>query len=106
MVRALQACRNHSAPVTMQDAGYEFLILTVDVPKVAPRMRDLKNGFNIPIQVGLKQFFDFAFHPRWVFLCHYVFAQLLDQAVQLARKLNPPVGFALRSIRISRKEKK
>ncbi|MGB0388949.1 MAG: alpha-hydroxy acid oxidase [Ardenticatenaceae bacterium] len=46
-------------------AGYPVLILTVDVPQVAPRLRDLKNGFGMPFRIGPKQFFDFATHPRW-----------------------------------------
>jgi len=47
------------------NAGYQTLILTVDVPQVAIRRRDLRNGFNTPLRIGLKQFLDFATHPRW-----------------------------------------
>ncbi|MGU9957272.1 MAG: alpha-hydroxy acid oxidase [Arenicellales bacterium WSBS_2016_MAG_OTU3] len=46
-------------------AGYEVLLLTVDVPQVAPRFRDLKNGFKTPFKIGPKQFVDFALHPQW-----------------------------------------
>ena len=46
-------------------AGYPVLILTVDVPQVAPRLRDLRNGFGMPLRIGPKQFWDFATHPRW-----------------------------------------
>jgi isopentenyl diphosphate isomerase/L-lactate dehydrogenase-like FMN-dependent dehydrogenase len=46
-------------------AGYEVLVLTVDVPKVAPRPRDLRNGFQTPFRIRAKQFGDFALHPRW-----------------------------------------
>ena len=49
-----------------QDAGYEVLILTVDVPQVAQRIRDLRNGFKVPFRIGPRQFLDFAQHPRWV----------------------------------------
>ena len=49
-----------------QDAGYEVLILTVDVPQVAQRIRDLRNGFKVPFRTGPRQFLDFAQHPRWV----------------------------------------
>ncbi|HCP33549.1 MAG TPA: alpha-hydroxy-acid oxidizing enzyme [Deltaproteobacteria bacterium] len=48
------------------DAGCQTLILTVDVPEVAPRWRDLHNGFKVPFRIGPKQFIDFASHPRWV----------------------------------------
>lgn len=46
-------------------AGYQTLIFTVDVPQVAPRLRDLRNGFRVPFRIGPKQFIDFATHPRW-----------------------------------------
>ena len=49
-----------------QAAGYKILILTVDVPQVAQRIRDLRNGFQLPFRIGPKQFMDFARHPRWV----------------------------------------
>ena len=49
-----------------QDTGYEVLILTVDVPQVAQRLRDLRNGFKVPFRIGPRQFLDFAKHPRWV----------------------------------------
>ena len=49
-----------------QDTGYEVLILTVDVPQVAQRIRDLRNGFKVPFRIGPRQFLDFAKHPRWV----------------------------------------
>lgn len=48
-----------------EKAGYEVLILTVDVPQVARRIRDAKNGFEYPFKIGPKQFFDFATHPNW-----------------------------------------
>ncbi len=46
-------------------AGYTTLILTVDVPQVAPRLRDLRNGFKAPLKIGPRQFLDFALHPEW-----------------------------------------
>jgi len=46
-------------------AGYETLILTVDVPEVSRRIRDLRNGFKAPFHIGPKQALDFATHPRW-----------------------------------------
>ncbi len=47
------------------DAGYDTLILTVDVPMVAARPREQRNGFQAPLKIGVKQFLDFATHPRW-----------------------------------------
>lgn len=46
-------------------AGYEVLVLTVDVPKVSRRVRDLRNGFTVPFRIGARQFLDFAAHPHW-----------------------------------------
>ena len=50
-----------------QTSGYEFLVLTVDTPQVAQRVRDLRNGFKVPFRIGPRQFMDFAKHPQWVF---------------------------------------
>ncbi|WP_299615479.1 alpha-hydroxy acid oxidase [uncultured Tateyamaria sp.] len=48
-----------------QDAGYETLIVTVDVPEVGRRPRELRHGFTMPFRIGPRQFLDFALHPRW-----------------------------------------
>ncbi len=50
-----------------EEAGYDTLIFTVDVPQVAPRRRDMRNQFGMPFKIGPKQFWDFATHPRWSF---------------------------------------
>ena len=47
------------------DAGYETLLLTVDVPQVSRRVRDQRNGFNVPFRLTLTSFVDFMTHPRW-----------------------------------------
>ena len=46
-------------------AGYETIILTVDVPEVGRRPRELRHGFTMPFRIGPWQFLDFALHPRW-----------------------------------------
>lgn len=46
-------------------AGFETLVLTVDVPQVSRRVRDLHNGFTIPFAMTPRAFWDFATHPRW-----------------------------------------
>ena len=48
-----------------KNAGYQTLVLTVDVPQVSRRTRDLRNGFKVPFTMGLRQFIDFAMHPSW-----------------------------------------
>ncbi|MFT7145708.1 MAG: L-lactate dehydrogenase (cytochrome) [Yoonia sp.] len=46
-------------------AGYDTIVLTVDVAEVGRRPRELRHGFTMPFKIGPKQFFDFALHPRW-----------------------------------------
>lgn len=46
-------------------AGYQTLVLTVDVPEVGRRPRELRHGFRMPFRIGPRQFVDFALHPRW-----------------------------------------
>ena len=46
-------------------AGYETLVLTVDVPQVSRRVRDLRNGFSMPFSMTPRAFWDFATHPGW-----------------------------------------
>lgn len=46
-------------------AGYETLVLTVDVPEVGRRPRELRHGFKMPFRIGPRQFVDFACHPHW-----------------------------------------
>ena len=47
------------------DAGYSHLLLTVDVPVVGRRMRELNSNFSYPFRMNARQFMDFALHPRW-----------------------------------------
>lgn len=46
-------------------AGYEALILTVDVPVAGARLRDARNGFSIPASLSLRTLSDMALHPAW-----------------------------------------
>ena len=46
-------------------AGYRTLMLTLDVPEVGRRPRELRHGFKMPFRIGPRQFIDFALHPRW-----------------------------------------
>lgn len=48
-----------------RQAGYKTLVLTVDVPEVGRRPRELRHGFKMPFRIGPKQFIDFALHPQW-----------------------------------------
>lgn len=66
--------------------GYQTLVLTVDVPEVGRRPRELRQGFTMPFRIGPKQFIDFALHPRWSI------ATLINGRPQLANFQAP--GFA------------
>ncbi len=46
-------------------AEYDTLVITVDVPEVGRRPRELRHGFKMPFRIGPRQFIDFALHPRW-----------------------------------------
>ncbi len=46
-------------------AGYDTLMLTVDVPRIGKRPRDIRNGFLTPFRMTPRHFLDFATHPRW-----------------------------------------
>ena len=46
-------------------AGYEALILTVDVPVAGPRLRDARNGFTIPPRLTRKTMLNLLTRPAW-----------------------------------------
>jgi isopentenyl diphosphate isomerase/L-lactate dehydrogenase-like FMN-dependent dehydrogenase len=46
-------------------AGYDALVLTVDVPVIGKRDRDRHNGFTIPLRWSTRSILDFALHPEW-----------------------------------------
>lgn len=46
-------------------AGFEALMLTVDVPVAGARLRDARNGFAIPPALTVKTVLDAATHPAW-----------------------------------------
>jgi L-lactate dehydrogenase (cytochrome) len=47
------------------NAGFEALMLTVDVPVAGARLRDVRNGFTIPPSLTAKTVIDAAVHPAW-----------------------------------------
>ena len=48
-----------------RQAGYEALVLTVDVPVAGARLRDARNGFSIPPALTVRTVADAAMHPAW-----------------------------------------
>src|ERR1700722_6175241 len=49
-----------------RDAGYTCLVVTVDVPLVGIRERDLANGMSIPPKISAHNVYEGARHPAWV----------------------------------------
>jgi len=49
-----------------RDAGSETLVLTVDVPVGGNREYNERNGFCMPLRLGLRTVLDGALHPRWL----------------------------------------
>ena len=47
-------------------AGYRALVLTVDVPVISNRERDVRNGFTIPPRVTVRNVLDTARRVGWV----------------------------------------
>ncbi len=47
-------------------AGFEALVLTVDVPVSGLRERDLRHGFRVPMRLTPGTLFDMARHPAWL----------------------------------------
>ncbi|QDL94581.1 alpha-hydroxy-acid oxidizing protein (plasmid) [Paroceanicella profunda] len=46
-------------------AGYTDLVVTVDVPRPGKRLRDLRNGFGLPLRPGPRMVLDLLTHPAW-----------------------------------------
>ena len=46
-------------------AGYDTLLVTVDVPVAGARLRDARNGMTIPPALTAKTFIDTLIRPRW-----------------------------------------
>lgn len=50
-----------------EQAGYTALMVTVDTPVAARRVRDLRNGFTVPPALSARTFLDGLRHPAWTF---------------------------------------
>ncbi len=52
-----------------ENAGYEVLVVTVDVPTYTRRERDLANGLAVPPNLSLKTAAQVVARPRWALQC-------------------------------------
>jgi len=46
-------------------AGYQTLVVTVDIPLAARRPRDLRNNFSVALKIGPKFVWELVTHPAW-----------------------------------------
>ncbi len=49
------------------DAGFDTILVTVDVPVAGARLRDVRNGMTIPPALTLRTVLDAVPHPHWWF---------------------------------------
>ena len=77
-------------------AGYEALMLTVDVPVAGARLRDVRNGFTIPPSLTAKTVLDASMHPAWWAQPAHHAAADVRLAVQLGRHGRGAAGQAVR----------
>ncbi|MEU8250312.1 alpha-hydroxy acid oxidase [Nonomuraea sp. NPDC048916] len=49
-----------------RDCGFGAMVVTVDVPVVGAREKDLRNGLTVPPRVDLRTGWDVLSHPRWL----------------------------------------
>jgi len=48
------------------ECGYRAMVVTVDVPVVGAREKDLRNGLTVPPRVNPRTAWDVLSHPRWL----------------------------------------
>jgi L-lactate dehydrogenase (cytochrome) len=48
-----------------EGAGLKTLVVTVDVPAPGKRVRDLRNGFTLPLRLTARSVVNLVMHPRW-----------------------------------------
>ena len=49
----------------VRNAGYETMVITVDIPVAANRENNLRSGFSTPLRPTLRLAWDGISHPRW-----------------------------------------
>jgi L-lactate dehydrogenase (cytochrome) len=51
----------------VERAGFQTLVITVDIPVSANRENNVRTGFSTPLRPGLRLAWDGVSHPRWLF---------------------------------------
>ena len=55
----------HSLIERTKNAGYKVLVVTIDVPALGRRQRDIRNGLSVPLKIGAKTIYQAALCPTW-----------------------------------------
>jgi L-lactate dehydrogenase (cytochrome) len=80
-----------------EDAGFDALVVTVDVPRAGQRERDIRNSFGIPPRLTLRTCLAALSRPRWIYnflrhprlrIANADTAALRPSGVQLAGYIN------------------
>ncbi len=75
-------------------AGYEALMITVDLPVGGLRERDLRNDFAIPFRFTAKNVLDFAAHPRWALRHARAGMPVMENLAGIAPQATSALGIA------------
>lgn len=81
-------------------AGYDTLVLTVDVPVLANRENNLRNGYSTPLRPTLRLAWDGLVRPRW--LVRTAFKTLLADGMPYFENMGPRVPLVSRTAQRSR----
>ena len=76
-------------------AGFETLVLTVDVPVGANRENNVRSGFNRPLRPTARLALDSALHPRW--FCGMFLRTLLKHGMPHFENMGPRVPLITRT---------
>ena len=76
-------------------AGYDTLVLTVDVPVAANRENNVRNGYSAPLRPSLRLAWDGIVRPRW--LVETAFRTLLARGMPHYENMGPRVPLVSRT---------
>jgi L-lactate dehydrogenase (cytochrome) len=75
-----------------QRAGYKALCLTVDLPVLGQRERDLRNGSTIPPKITVRSVTDTLSHPAWLWNVWFRSKVTFENFVGSSAELSPDTG--------------
>lgn len=78
-------------------AGYEALMITVDLPVGGKRERDFRNDFSLPFRFTPRNLRDFALHPRWAARIGRHGMPVLENLIGLVEEAGPNAASAIAS---------